>query len=64
MADYTFEAIVRLRVKDVEDFIEAAELAENFFSLGLANLVYSDDDDDDHFEIDGVNIDWNTSRKW
>ena len=64
MADYTFEAIVRLRVKDVEDFIEAAELAENFFSLGLANLAYSDDENDDHFEIDGVNIDWGAARQW
>lgn len=64
MDDYTFEAIVRLRVKNVEDFMEAAEKAEEFFFTGLEQLAYSTDDNDDHYEIDGVNIDWNSSRKW
>lgn len=64
MAEYTFEAVVRLRVKDVEDFIEAAAMAEEFFSTGLEQLAYSSDDEDDHYAIDGVNIDWNSSRQW
>lgn len=64
MDDYTFEAIVRLRVKNVEDFMEAAEKAEEFFSIGLEQLAYSTDDNDDHYEIESVNIDWNSSRKW
>ena len=64
MDDYTFEAIVRLRVKNVEDFMKAAEKAEEFFSIGLEQLAYSTDDNDDHYEIEGVNIDWNSSRKW
>lgn len=64
MDDYTFEAIIRLRVKNVEDFMEAAERAEEFFSIGLEQLAYSTDDSDDHYEIDSVNIDWNSSRKW
>ena len=64
MDDYTFEAIVRLRVKNVEDFMEAAEKAEEFFSIGLEQLAYSTDDNDDHYDIESVNIDWNSSRKW
>ena len=64
MNDYTFEAIIRLRVKNVEDFMEAAEKAEEFFSIGLEQLAYSTDDNDDHYEIEGVKIDWNSSRKW
>ncbi len=64
MADYTFEAIVKLRVKDVEDFMEAAEYAEDFFHAGLANLAYSDDLEDDHYEIDAVKIDWGAARQW
>lgn len=64
MDEYTFEAIVRLRVKNVEDFMEAAEKAEEFFSIGLEQLAYSTDDNDDHYEIESVNIDWNSSRKW
>lgn len=54
MADYTFEAVVRLRVKNVEDPYEAAQLAEEFFSVGLDNLAYSDDEDDNHYEIEEV----------
>ena len=64
MDDYTFEAVVRLRVKNVEDFMEAVEKAEEFFSVGLEQLAYSTDDNDDHYEIEGVKIDWNSSRKW
>ena len=37
MSDYTFEALVRLRVK-ADDFHEAAERAEEFFSIGLEQL--------------------------
>lgn len=64
MAEYIFEAIVRLRVKNVEDFMEAAERTEEFFSVGLEQLAYSSDDEDDHYAIDGVNINWNSSREW
>lgn len=64
MAEYTFDAIVRLRVKDVEDFMEAAAMVEEFFSIGLEQLAYSSDDEDNHYSIDGVNIDWNSSREW
>lgn len=64
MAEYTFEAIVRLRVKDAEDFIEAAAMAEEFFSTGLEQLAYSSDDEDDHYAIDGVHIDWSASKEW
>lgn len=63
MSDYTFEAVVKLRVK-ADDFYEAAERAEEFFSAGLEQLAYSSDDEDDHYAIDGVNINWNSSREW
>ena len=64
MSDYTFEAIVRLRVKNVEDFYEAAEKAEEFFSVGLEQLAYSSDDEEDYYSIDGVHIDWGATREW
>ena len=64
MTEYTFEAVVKLRVKNVEDFMEAATMAEEFFSAGLEQLAYSSDDEDDHYAIDGVNINWNGSQKW
>lgn len=63
MADYIIEAIVRLRVKDVEDFMEAGEYAEDFFFNGLADLAYSDDPTDDHYGIESVKIDWGASRE-
>ena len=64
MAEYTFDAVVRLRVKDVEDFMEAAAMAEEFFSIGLEQLAYSSDDEDNHYSIDGVHIDWSASKEW
>ena len=63
MPDYIFDAIVRLRVS-ADDFHEAAERAEEFFSVGLEQLAYSTDDEDDCYSIDGVHIDWGAARKW
>ena len=63
MPDYTFDAIVRLRVS-ADDFHEAAERAEEFFSVGLEQLAYSTDDEDDCYSIDRVHIDWGAARKW
>ena len=63
MSDYTFEALVRLRVK-ADNFYEAAERAEEFFSVGLEQLAYSIDDEDDCYSIDGVHIDWGAAREW
>ena len=63
MSDYTFEALVRLRVK-ADDFYEAAERAEEFFSVGLEQFAYSTDDEDDCYSIDGVRSDWGAARKW
>ena len=61
MSDYTFEAVVKLRVK-ADDFYEAAERAEEFFSVGLEQLAYSSDDEEDYYSIDGVHIDWGATR--
>lgn len=63
MSDYTFEALVRLRVS-ADDFREAAERAEEFFSIGLEQLAYSTDDEEDYYSIDGVHIDWGATREW
>ena len=56
MADYVMEAVVRLRVTNVEDEYEGWERAMEFFSQGLNHLAYSDDPDDDHYEIDECRI--------
>lgn len=56
MAEYIMEARIRLRIKDAEDEYEGREMGENFLTLGLQSLAMSDDPDDDHFEIEGVNF--------
>ena len=53
MSDYTFEALVRLRVT-ADDFHEAAERAEEFFSTGLEQLAYSTDDEEDYYVCGGI----------
>ena len=63
MADYIFTAKVRLRVKDEKDYLDAAERAAEFFSLGLQSLAYSDDEDDDPYEIIDAAIDWGATVK-
>ena len=56
MAEYIMEARIRIRIKDVEDEYEGREMGENFLTLGLQSLAMSDDPNDDHFEIEGVNF--------
>ena len=56
MAEYVMEARICLRIKDVEDEYEGREMGENFLTLGLQSLAMSDDPNDDHFEIEGVNF--------
>lgn len=56
MADYIITARIMLRVKNVKDDYEAYEFGENFLTLGLESLAMSTDDEDDHFEIEGVKI--------
>ena len=56
MSDYIMEARIRLRIKDAEDEYEGREMGENFLTLGLQSLTMSNDPDDDHFEIEGVNF--------
>lgn len=59
---YTFEARVKLRVEE-DDWMNAAEYAEEFFSAGLESLAYSSNPDDDKYSIEGVTIDWNASKE-
>ena len=56
MSDYIMEAKIRLRIKDAKDEYEGQEMGESFLTLGLQSLAMSDDPDDDHFEIEGVNF--------
>lgn len=56
MADYIMTAQVTLRVKNAKDDYEAWEFGENFLTFGLESLAMSTDDEDDHFEVEGIKI--------
>lgn len=56
MAEYVMEAKVRLRILDAEDEYDGWNLAMDFFTSGLSHLVYSDDPDDDHYEIENCQV--------
>lgn len=54
--DYIADVRLQLRIKNVKDDNEAEEYARQFLYEGLADLAYSDDEDDDHYEIESVNF--------
>lgn len=56
MAEYVMEAKIRLRIKDVEDEYDGWERAMEFLGQGLNHLAYSEDPDDDHYEIENSQI--------
>jgi hypothetical protein len=56
MADYVMEARIRLRVISVEDEYEGWDRAMEFFQQGLNHLAYSDDPNDDHYEIEECQV--------
>lgn len=56
MADYILEARIRLQVINVEDEYEGWNRAMEFFQQGLNHLAYSDDPDDDHYEIEECQV--------
>ncbi len=56
MANYIMEAIVRLRIKDVEDEYDGWDRAMEFFGHGINHLAYSDDLNDDHYEIEDCRV--------
>lgn len=56
MADYVMEARIRLRIRDVEDEYDGWERAMEFLGQGLNHLAYSDDPDDDHYEIEDAKV--------
>ena len=57
--EYTIDIKLRLRIKDVEDEIEAENYIDQFQG-GIYELIYSSDPDDDHYEFDAVLPDWST----
>lgn len=57
--EYTIDIKLRLRVKDVEDEIEAESYIDDFTG-GIYDLIYSSDPEDDHYEFDVVMPDWRT----
>lgn len=59
---YTFEALVTIEVDD-DDWMNAAEYAEEFFTVGLEQLAYSSDPDDDKYTVKGVRINWGASKE-
>ena len=56
MAEYIIEVKVCLRVRDVEDEYDGWNKAMEFFQQGLNSLAYSDDPEDDHYEIERVDF--------
>ena len=54
MADYIADVRLRLHIKNVKDKYNAMQYAEQFLFEGLADLAYSDDENDDHYEIESV----------
>ena len=56
MAEYIIEAKIRLHIRDVEDEYDGWNKAMEFFQQGLNNLAYSDDPEDDHYQIDDCQV--------
>ena len=56
MAEYIMEAKVRLHIRDVENEYDGWNKAMEFFQQGLNSLAYSDDLEDDHYEIERVDF--------
>lgn len=56
MADYIADVRLQLRIKNVKDEYDAMQYAEQFLFEGLADLAYSDDENDDHYEIESVSF--------
>lgn len=53
MADYVTGFELKLKIKDVEDRIEAHRYFEDFI-IGLSEFVSSTDESDNHYEILGA----------
>lgn len=53
--EYIVEMSIQLLIKDVNDVDEAIDYAEDFI-LGLNELAYSSDEDDDHYGIERAQI--------
>ena len=56
MADYIMEVKIRLHIRDVEDEYDGWNKAMEFFQQGLNSLAYSDDLEDDHYEIEDCQV--------
>ena len=56
MAEYIIEAKICLRVRDVKDEYDGWNKAMEFFQQGLNSLAYSDDLEDDHYEIEDCKV--------
>ena len=56
MAEYIMEAKIRLHIRDVEDEYDGWNKAMEFFQQRLNSLAYSDDPEDDHYEIERVDF--------
>ena len=61
--DYLINLKLKLHLKNVKDQYEALSYAEDFASFGLESLCYSDDEDDDHYELMGCEIDMASFRE-
>lgn len=61
--EYTIDINLTLRIKDVEDEDEAMRYIEDLQG-GIHELLYSSDQDDDHYDLDSVQPDWATFTEW
>lgn len=61
--EYTIDIKLSLRVKDVEDEIDAERYIDDLLG-GINEFIYSSDPDDDHYEFDAVIPDWRTFKEW
>ena len=56
MAEYIMEAKIRLHIRDAEDEYDGWNKAMEFFQQGLNSLAYSDNPEDDHYEIEDCKV--------
>ena len=63
MKSYQIDIHIKLKIKNVEDEYEASQYIDEFAAIGLDSLCYSDDENDDHYELMGSVVDYCTFRE-
>ena len=58
-SEYTINVKLKLRIVDAQDEYHASELIDSFL-YGVSEMCYSSDEHDDHYRLDGAEIDYTT----